>query len=371
MVAAPKLFAPTLATADSFRWLDPRGRSWLTIVAKMTMTLVADGTASIGPAPGLFAADRLHGLGAPDEVEVPTDRVPFLRRPEVLVTGFAFAPPATRVSDMLVSVALRGQGRAFEKRVRAVGEPGEAGSRRPFSSLPLTWSRSVAGPDNPVGVFSPHDASIVRADDARRPAGLGPIAPEWPTRERYAFGLVREALEEPVLRIDPELDTRFFQAAPSDQWIESLRGPMELTLRGLSPTKPLLATRLPELRIGAVIEAPRAAQTLELVPDRLIIDATHHRATLSFRGAVLADADDLETWKVALIVQRDGVVERAGTSDGSTARPHVLVASSVEQGSASPEPRLQSGVRPAAREPAAREPAASERERAVIRAKLG
>ncbi|NUO50196.1 MAG: DUF2169 domain-containing protein [Polyangiaceae bacterium] len=366
MVASPKLFAPTLCTADSFRWLDPRGRSWLTIVAKISLTLVADGTASIGPAPGLFAADRLHGLGAPDEIEVPTDRVPFLRRPEVVVTGFAFAPPATRVSDMLVSVALRGEGRGFEKRVRAVGEQGDAGSRRPFSSLPLTWSRSVAGPENPAGVFSPDDASIVSADDPRRAAGLGPIAPDWPTRERHAFGLVREALEEPVLRIDPELDTRFFQAAPSDQWIDSLRGPLELTLRGLSPTKPLLATRLPELKVGARIEGPCAAQTLELVPDRLIIDATHHRATLSFRAAVLAEGQDLETWKVALIVQRDGVVERADVSDGSTARPHVLGASSsAEHGSASHQPRLLSGVRPAAREEDVT------REGAATRAKLG
>jgi len=325
----------------------------LTTVAKISLTLVADGTASIGPAPGLFAADRLHGLGAPDEVEIPTDRVPFLRRPEVLVTGFAFAPPATRVSNMLVSVALRGEKRAFEKRIRAVGERGEAGSARPFSSLPLTWSRSVAGPDNPVGVLSPCDASIVGADDARRPAGLGPLAPDWPTRERHAFGLVRAALEEPVLRIDPELDTRFFQAAPSDQWVDSLRGPMELTLRGLSPTKPLLSTRLPELKIGAMIETPRAAQALELAPDRLIIDATHHRATLSFRGAVLAEGQDLEAWTVALVVQRERVVERADSSDRSTARPHVLGASSSAEPAPTPtssEGRTQSGVRPATRE---------------------
>jgi len=51
-------------------------------------------------------------------------------------------------------------------------------------------------------------------------------------------------------------------------------------------------------------------------------------------------------WKVGLVVKRDGVVERADTSDASTARPHVL-------GGASSEVRTQSGVRPAAREGAA------------------
>jgi hypothetical protein len=352
VVSCPTLFAPPLCTADSFLWLDPRGRSWLTVVAKIGLTLIADGTASMGPAPGLFAADRAHGLGAADEVEVPSDRVPFLRRPEILATGFAFAPPATTVSDMLVSVAVRSEAGLFEKRIRAVGRRTEEGSRRPFSSLPLTWSRSVLGPDNPVGVFSPEDACIVCEDDPRRPAGLGPCAPDWPTRERHAFGLVRAALEEPVMRIDPELDTRFFQAAPADQWVESLRGPLDVTLRGLSPTRPLFATRLPEMKVGAMITAPQAAETLELAPDRLLIDGTHHRATLSFRGAVLAEGKDLDKWVVALAVQRDGVVAWADTSDRSAARPHVLGAAPYAEPAPPPtsvEPRTQSGVRRAAR----------------------
>jgi hypothetical protein len=354
VVATPTLFAPPLCTADSFFWLDPRGRSWVSIVAKIKLTLVADGSASIGPAPGLFTADRIHGLGAPDEIEVPSDRVPFLRRPEVLVTGFAFAPPATQVSDMLVSVSMRGAAGVFEKRVRARGKRDETGSRRPFSSLPLTWSRAVVGPDNPVGVFSPEDAGIVCEDDARRSAGLGPLASDWPTRERHAFGLVRAALEEPVMRIDPELDTRFFQAAPRDQWVESLRGAWDLILRGLSPTKPLLATRLPEMKIGAMIAAPRAAQTVELAPDRLLIDATHHTATLSFRGAVLAEGHDLDEWVIALAVQRDGVVAWADTSDRSSARPHIFGACSAEPPAPpnSSEARTQSGVRPRTRESA-------------------
>jgi hypothetical protein len=328
------LFAPPACTADWLPWVDPLGRHWVTVVAKIGMVLVADGTATIGAAPGLFAVDRPHELGGPGEVELPSDRVPFLRRPELLVTGFAFAPPGTKVDALTASVELRGDDTNFEKRVRVVG---------PFSSAPLTWSRTVSGEENPVGVAVISDACILDVNDPSRPAGFGPLSPDWPARERHAFGRVREALDEQVLRIEAGLDTRHFQAAPPDQWLTSLCGSLRLALRGLCPTRSELETRLPEVNVAAVVETSRRSRPLRLVPDRLVIDATHRRATLAYRAAVRVEPEELERCTVVLATQHMGKTEWADPRDVASARPHVLQSSAFE------ERRPSSGVRPAER----------------------
>jgi hypothetical protein len=165
---------------------------------------------------------------------------------------------------------------------------------------------------------------LVDLGDPRRPAGLGPLHPEWHDRERHAFGLVREALDERVMRLVRGFDPRFFQAAPEDQWVETLEGAPTLTLRGLCPTRPELVTHLPEAMFSAVVSKPSGDEKARLVPDRLVIFSTFQRATLTFRGAVAVSPVELDDTRVVVGARVNGHTSWGNPADPAEARPHVL-----------------------------------------------
>jgi hypothetical protein len=108
----------------------------------------------------------------------------------------------------------------------------------------------------------------------------------FPLRNRLLRGCSRQVLEGLRLTIPDDLDWIYFQCAPADQRLRTLRGDEWLELEGLSEA-PRLRTRLPGARAEVRIFAPdraRAPKSVALVADMLRIDADRRQCSLVWRG---------------------------------------------------------------------------------------
>jgi hypothetical protein len=66
--------------------------------------------------------------------------------------------------------------------------------------MPVVYERAVGGPGepNPVGTETPN---LVDSQDARRPAGFGPISRFWPARRRLLGKIDKKVIEGPIAEI--------------------------------------------------------------------------------------------------------------------------------------------------------------------------
>ncbi|HMN20137.1 MAG TPA: DUF2169 domain-containing protein [Ottowia sp.] len=188
---------------------------------------------------------------------------------EYLVSGIAY-PHAS--DGRACAVAARcGQ---LSKQLLVFGDRAWEGDRptpaRPFAALPLTWARSWGGegvPENPLGCgAAPVERDGVRlhplpnVEDPRQPlasprdrvrtVGFGPIDPMWPQRMRHQGTYDDDWLKTQFPAVAADTDWRYFNVAPEDQQqAEPFAGTEEYAFQNLHPTQPLLAGRLPGLRV--------------------------------------------------------------------------------------------------------------------------
>src|SRR5262249_2144230 len=133
---------------------------------------------------------------------------------------------------------LRKKLRVLGDRVWKAGFLGpKLGDPQPFSQMPLIYERTFGGqhgdppqsdPRNPVGrgfVTRKADLpdtlapNIEDPSDKTRPAGLGPIAPNWSPRCDRAGPYDAAWHEQRKPLVPADFDDRFFQAAPDDQQV--------------------------------------------------------------------------------------------------------------------------------------------------------
>ena len=76
-------------------------------------------------------------------------------------------------------------------------------------------------------------------------ACFAPISRGWPARKLLLSNELRRALERPIPEIPPELDRRYFHAAPPELRLERLLGGEHLLFEGLHPALPAIRSRLP------------------------------------------------------------------------------------------------------------------------------
>ncbi|MCU0625004.1 MAG: DUF2169 domain-containing protein [Gemmatimonadaceae bacterium] len=246
-------------------------------------------------------------------------------RTDVLVEGDAIAPGGRPCTAMDVAVAVGG----VEKRLRIVGDRvadarGESPPPAPFDRMPITFARALGGPDpaaapgrehpataaNPVGCGLaaasrelagrplPNVAYVSAAEAARAegaPAGLGPIAPHWSSRRRWAgtYDETWRRLRAPLVPTD--LDDRFFQAAPPDQWTAT-------PLVGGEPVRVIGMTEegrwsfvLPRVVLSATVHFTRRRTTvLRFAMSSVRIDTRSRRIHLGFLASHTCHADVLE-----------------------------------------------------------------------------
>jgi len=236
--------------------------------------------------------------------------------PEFLVHGHAY-PPVDQPSACAVRVRLGG----VEKTLLAFGERTWQGdlpsAPQPVERVALTWANAYGGADfaaNPQGrgrvaedgvlrlpALELPGSRLLRPDQAVEPAGFGALDAMHPYRLPFRGTYDSSYLKEHSPGFAPDLDWRYFNMAPHDQWIDApLRGDEPFALDHLHPMQPHIAGNLPGLRVRAFANYRLAAargggHKLREVPMRLstVWFFPHaDRMVLVFQGMAETGEDD-------------------------------------------------------------------------------
>ncbi len=290
----------------SLLWRKAGERIVLTVVAKVTFAL-APGESALADAPEEVAERENHWDDDPARsLHSPGDLAPLKRRADVVLVGHAFAPPGKPARSVLARLAVGTVDKVVEVfGPRTLTRSGEVRDGARWTRMPLRYERAAGGsgtwnpvgvsPDGPTDTFGqrplpnlqPPGLSVRGAGDLIPPAGFGPLAAAWPSRQERLGGRAGTWTEASLADspLPDDLDPLFFQVAPADQQLEELHGDEHLALDHLHPQHPRLATRLPGLRPRAFVDVP-GAMTLELplAADTLWIDTDRAICTLTWRG---------------------------------------------------------------------------------------
>ena len=291
---------------DILAWRDAAGTPQRTVIVKATFELRHREPARHALPYPLFG-DLHYEENEGRSLRVASDYVPRKVSVDVLVTGAVYAPPGERVTRRDVRFALLSGDRALvDKRIVALGprERAEGGAPGPstFAYLPLRYELAYGGStskSNPIGVGAdpgdPRLPLLVHPDNAQLVAGLGPVPASWWWRKRALVGADPSALAAQEPTIPSSLDFAYFNAAPPDQQIPRLDGGETVVLVGLHPTMGELSLPLPAQQAHARIDSAKGRVDVPLRLDTLWIEADTLRCTLTWRGAVPAEAMDADT----------------------------------------------------------------------------
>jgi len=290
----------------------PDGQESLVVVAKGTFELPLDGgeaRLAERQRPLLIADayDGEPGLSAPCREMDFAPPKPFC---DVLVSGSAHAPggrPATRIeAGIRVGRVCKTLTVVGPRQWQPGGRHGTgAGRAQPFVEQAISYAEAFGGshpvageparrhcyPDNPVGRgWFPREmatAEIVglalpateepgrpveRPDGDYRPMALGPVGRGWPPRAAFA-GTYDERWQAEVFPFLPaDFDPRYFQAAPTDQQTEHLKGGEEVLLLNLT-ARERAGFRVPTLEVPVTFFAKKGGHdTVRAVIDTLAVD---------------------------------------------------------------------------------------------------
>ena len=233
--------------------------------------------------------------------------------PEFLVHGHAY-PTAEQPNACAVRVKLA----AKEKTILVFGDRYWDGARaskpKAFEKMPVSWDRAYGGADytaNLVGkgrvardgvVWLPNlempRARILKPDQRVDPAGFGLLDVMHPQRVKYQGTYDASYLKEHSPGYAPDVDWRYFNLAPEDQWLDKpLRGDEAFSLENLHPTQPRIDGQLPGLRarVFATYSVTGGGTKLKEVPLRLttVWFFPHaDRCILLFHGLAEVETDD-------------------------------------------------------------------------------
>jgi uncharacterized protein YjbI with pentapeptide repeats len=191
---------------------------------------------------------------------------------EVLVVGTCFTPegkpvPASEVGLQIgpIDKTLYVFGDRFWKRrflfFKTISDP------LPFTEMAVTYENAFGGPDyqkNPLGkghapVKTEKETTVhplPNIEDPRDlidspgkkpdPAGFGPIDLTWPQRMEKVGTYDQKWLDNLFPGLAEDIDYTYFNAAPSDQWLDGFfNGNESFEIRGMHPEKPRMQASLP------------------------------------------------------------------------------------------------------------------------------
>ena len=307
--------------------VEPSGRELLVVVVKGTFGIPKSGEAPslLEEQEPLVTADTFTGEPGFSAPIQEVDFAPRKLRCDILVVGSAWAP-AGRPSDR-VTVGVRVGD--WKKAFAVIGDrhwvSGVAGFRPsapvPFLSKPISYDVAFGGTDamspdpaehyafmrNPVGRGWHHtlkpkyvertplpnteelDEPVVKPNGDYNPMSFGPVGRGWSSRLPYAGTYDQQWIDNTFPFLPADFSDQYYQAAPSDQQIECLRGGEEVTLLNLTPSGravfrlPVIDMPVSFFRKDGEHEDSRAAlDTLVIQPDKDLFTMTW-RATLPLR----------------------------------------------------------------------------------------
>lgn len=291
-----------------------------TLVVKATFKLAPGGTAE-----PVLEQPALEG-DVPSKSKVPecryaADLAHFKPRTDLLLTGTCHTPGGKPAQACPVTFRVG----AFSKTLACIGNRvwhkgmvfAKVGETEPFNQLPVTWANAFGGPKfaaNPAGKghkdgllpnIEHPDRLITGYGDKPEPAGFGPIDRAWKLRADKMGTYDKKWLKERFPAFAADFDWTYFNAAPKDQQLDGfLRGDEEIELLNLHPEHELLKSRLPGLRVRALLREGEAGNVRE-VPmnlDTLHVNADEGVVHLLWRGvANVSDEDWLECREILIV----------------------------------------------------------------------
>jgi uncharacterized protein YjbI with pentapeptide repeats len=195
--------------------------------------------------------------------EQPLDAAIPKARAEFLAIAHAYAPGGAPGPLVSVGVQLGN----LVKRLRVCGDRRIRRSRvtEPalFTTMAIDWAHAFGGPGfaaNPLGKGSAPidgaDGQVYAAPNVvdpklgreahRTPSSFAPVDQMWPARAQLGGTYDGAWLEQDFPGLPRDIDWRFFNCAPPDQWLpDGLTGDETYAFENLHPTEPLLSGRLP------------------------------------------------------------------------------------------------------------------------------
>ena len=213
-------------------------------------------------------------------------------RQEYLLSGYAY--PCHH--DDASRCAVRMQVGHLEKSLLVFGDrywlDGKITAAQPFERMPLRWEYAWggAGQDNPVGKgLQDQDVNGVslkplpnlelaqsRYQSPSRPgvpACCGPRDPAWPSRMATMKGTYDQRwMERDFPGMASDVDWRYFNAAPEDQWLEPEHGKLEgatYRLWNVHPDREILDGYIPDWHVRCHISRDAEAAGMESYDMRL------------------------------------------------------------------------------------------------------
>jgi hypothetical protein len=270
------------------------GQLMVTVVTKATFSFADPKALRLVDAVRVRQADEHLGGHPMRSLVGASDVAPQLHRMDVTLVGSA-CPPAP-APQHLVRLAIANQaGVMLDKTLLVVGERTEGEEPAPFTELPLEWERSFGGighSDNPIGMGMGSEKSqlphVLPQDGSMRTVGFAPIPASFPSRRQKLEPKARKLIAKRVMEVPAEIDWSYFQAAPTDQQLDSLRGDEWVALDGFNAQHPQIRFRLPGgLAVCRVYGYERAGAPnhVPLVLDGLHVETAEMRLSLVWRGS--------------------------------------------------------------------------------------
>ena len=280
-----------------------RGAEYLTAIVKASFRWQNGSTMLLAEPEPLALADRPHDGNPALSLRLANDRVPGRPEVDVLMTATAFGAGGQPASSTAVRLGVyRTTEPLIDKTLHVFGDrfrddDGRATEPEPFESLKLRYDRAERDGDNPHGVRGRKMPNNVYPGRPGRSAGFGPLSPFARSRNRHLGGAKPRSLEAARLQLADDLDWQYFQSAPEDQRLRSLRGDEQIVLDGVHATLTSQRSQLPGARAEAYLGAgtpdaraslaeadPSGWLALPLTADTLVIDADAGLVSIVWRG---------------------------------------------------------------------------------------
>lgn len=251
---------------------------------------------------------------------------------EFLVSGSFYAADGTPVTGGEIMARVGD----IEKRLYVFGPRYWSGGRpaghEPISTMPVDYAHAFGGEGydkNPSGMgykdgnlpcIEDPGKIVTSESDRPGPAGFSPLDPSWPQRMRFQGTYDRDYKQKYFPGYPADLDWRFFQAAPEDQWEKGhFQGEESFEIVNMHPEAPVIKGKLPGLYARCFIkrspgvEGPEFEElhmnldTVWLFPEKML-------ALLIWRKGIMVADDEAEELSHVLLAY-EAKKDEARTAD--------------------------------------------------------
>jgi uncharacterized protein YjbI with pentapeptide repeats len=248
--------------------------------------------------------------------------------PEFFVHGSAYAR-----TGAIEGCAVKVRFASVEKTLLVFGQrywnDGKPSKPQPYETMPISWANAFGAEGyslNPLGkgvfatqgvhwlpnIESPSER-LIRADQKVAPAGFGMRDVMHPERVALRGTYDDSYLKEHSPGFVPDVDWRYFNLAPKDQWMPStLLGNETFSIENMHPTKAVVSGVLPSFKVKVLVNYSLANKEKKLaeVPMRLttVWFFPHTECcVVAFQGlAEVAEYDGSDVAELLMAVERLG-----------------------------------------------------------------